>query len=207
MTSDIEHLVTASGIAAPIAFVAIYALLTVALVPGSAPSVAAGALFGAAWGSLLVLLGATLGASGAYLIARRLGRAPLRARAGARFAGIDEWVARRAFLTVLYVRLIPIFPFSAVNYAFGLTSVEPRPYITATALGILPGTVALVALGSSLRDPSSASFLLAAGAIAGLALIGSLVARPLRPPAPFTDDGPKRTATGSRAHSSELRSP
>jgi hypothetical protein len=80
MTSWIEHIVDDAGIGAPIAFVAIYALLTVALVPGSAPSMAAGALFGAVWGSLLTVLGATLGATAAYLFARSVGSAPLRAR-------------------------------------------------------------------------------------------------------------------------------
>lgn len=177
MTSQIEQFVHGAGIAAPIAFVAIYALLTVALVPGSAPSMAAGALFGAAWGSLLTILGATLGATAAYLFARRIGRMPLRARTGARFARLDAWVTRRGFLTVLYVRLIPIFPFNAVNYAFGLTSVTPRAYVTATALGIMPGTVAFVALGSSLSSPGSPVFLIALGAIAALTLAGAMAAR------------------------------
>jgi uncharacterized membrane protein YdjX (TVP38/TMEM64 family) len=83
MTSQIEHVVHGAGIGAPIAFVVIYAALTVALVPESVSSVAAGALFGALWGTLLTVAGATLGATGAFLIARRLGRAPLRARSGA----------------------------------------------------------------------------------------------------------------------------
>lgn len=179
MTAWIEHLVNGAGIAAPIAFVAIYALLTIALVPGTAPSMAAGALFGAAWGTLLTVLGATLGATAAYLFARRVGRAPLRARTGARFARLDAWVTRRGFLAVLYVRLIPIFPFNAVNYAFGMTSVRPRAYITATALGIVPGTIAFVALGSSLRDPGSPAFLIALGAVAVLTLVGIVASRRL----------------------------
>jgi uncharacterized membrane protein YdjX (TVP38/TMEM64 family) len=182
MTSQIEHVVDGAGIGAPIAFVAIYALLTIALVPGTAPSVAAGALFGAAWGSLLTVLGATLGATAAYLFARRVGRAPLRAHTGARFARLDAWVARRGFLSVLYVRLIPIFPFNAVNYAFGMTSVSPRAYITATALGIVPGSVALVALGSSLRQPGSPAFLIAVGAMAALTVVGTVVSRRIHVP-------------------------
>ena len=76
------------------------------------------------------------------------------------------------------MRLIPIFPFNAVNYAFGMTSV--RAYITATALGIVPGTIAFVALGSSLRDPGSPAFLIALGAVAALVVIGSVAGRVLR---------------------------
>lgn len=186
MTTQIEHLVHGAGLGAPIAFVAIYALLTVALVPGSAPSLAAGALFGAAWGSLLTVIGATLGATAAYVFARRVGRAPLRARTGARFARLDDWVARRGFRAVLYVRLIPIFPFNAVNYAFGMTSVTPRAYVVATAIGIVPGTVAFVALGSSLRDPGSTGFLVALGAVAALTAGGLLAGRIHRSHEPVT---------------------
>jgi len=75
MTAWIEHLVNGAGIAAPIAFVAIYALPTIALVPGTAPSMAAGALFGAAWGTLLTVLGRH---------ARRHRRVPVRAARGPR---------------------------------------------------------------------------------------------------------------------------
>jgi uncharacterized membrane protein YdjX (TVP38/TMEM64 family) len=177
MTGDIEDLVHGAGIAGPIAFVAIYTLLTVALVPGTAPSVAAGALFGAIWGTVLTVIGATLGATAAYVLARRLGRAPVRARTGERFARLDAWVARRGFLAVLYVRLIPVFPFNAVNYAFGMTSVTPRAYIAATALGITPATIAFVAVGSSLHDPGSAGFAIALGVTAALTIAGAVVSR------------------------------
>ena len=87
MTHSIEQLVETAGIGGPVAFVVIYALLTVAMVPGSIPSVAAGALFGGALGTALTALGAMAGATGAFLIAKRLGRAPLRARA--RFERLD----------------------------------------------------------------------------------------------------------------------
>jgi uncharacterized membrane protein YdjX (TVP38/TMEM64 family) len=116
MTHAIEQLVHGAGIAAPIAFVAIYALLTVALVPGSAPSMAAGALFGAVWGTLLTV-------------------------------------------------------------AFGMTSVAPRAYVAATALGIVPATVVFVALGSSMHDPRSPGFLVA---LAALTVVGSVPNRVLR---------------------------
>jgi uncharacterized membrane protein YdjX (TVP38/TMEM64 family) len=180
MSRQIEQLVHGAGIGAPIAFVALYALLTVAVVPGSVSSVAAGALFGAVWGTALTVLGATLGATGAFLVARRLGRAPWRARIPGRFERLDARLARHGFLTVLYVRLVPLFPFNAVNYAFGLTAVGTREYVTATALGIVPATFAFVALGSSLTDPGSPRFLLALAMVLVVALAAPLADRELR---------------------------
>jgi uncharacterized membrane protein YdjX (TVP38/TMEM64 family) len=170
MTHDVEQVVYGAGIAAPVAFVAIYALLTVALVPGSVPSVAAGALFGAAWGTLLAALGATLGATGAFLIAGRLGRTPVRARTGARFERLDRRLSARGFRAVLLIRLVPLFPFNAVNYALGLTGVRLRDYVLATTVGILPATFAFVALGSSLSDPASPGFALSLAMVLALAV-------------------------------------
>lgn len=180
LISGIDDLVREAGVAAPIAFVLIYAALTVALVPGSVSSVAAGALFGAAWGTLLTVLGATLGAMVAFMVARRMGRARLLARSGRRFDSLDDWVERHGFLAVLYVRLVPLFPFSAVNYAFGVTAVRRREYLTATVLGIIPGTFALVALGSSLGDPGSPGFVAALALTLALAVIAPLVDRAAR---------------------------
>jgi uncharacterized membrane protein YdjX (TVP38/TMEM64 family) len=177
MTHVLEHLVREAGIGAPIAFVLIYAGLTVALVPGTAPSVAAGALFGAAWGTLVTAIGATLGATAAFMLARRFGRAPLRARSGRWFERLDTRLSRRGFVAVLSIRLLPLFPFNAVNYALGLTSVPLRAYVLATAIGILPATFAFVALGSSLDDPASPGFAAALAAVLILAVGVPLVQR------------------------------
>lgn len=180
MISEIGDFVRDAGIAGPIVFVFVYAALTVALVPGSISSVAAGALFGAAWGTVLTVLGATLGAMVAFMIARRLGRAQLQARSGRRFVALDRWVERHGFLAVLYVRLVPLFPFSAVNYAFGLTSVRRGEYLAATVLGIIPGSFALVALGSTLGDPGSPGFIAALSLTIALAVLAPLADRLLR---------------------------
>jgi len=188
----IEHLIGDGGAATPIAFIVVYVALTVALVPGSVPSVAAGVLFGAVWGSVLTVLGATLGATAAFLLARRFGRAPVRARGGDRFERLDGWVAQHGFATVLYVRLVPLFPFNAVNYAFGLTAVRARDYVAATALGIVPGTVAFVALGSSLGQPGSPGFLVALGMVLTLVVGAPLIDRTLKRNASAAAEPPSR---------------
>ena len=187
----IEHLIGGGGLLTALAFVAVYVALTVALVPGSVSSLAAGALFGAVWGSLLTLLGATLGATAAFQLARRFGRAPVRARTGRRLQRLDGWVERRGFATVLYVRLVPLFPFNVANYAFGLTAVGSRRYIAATAIGIAPATVAFVALGSSLDQPGSPGFLIALAMVLALALGAPLIERTLnRNGAPAPESSP-----------------
>ncbi|PTL58917.1 hypothetical protein C7Y72_04255 [Paraconexibacter algicola] len=170
---DLEALVSSAGAAGPVAFVVLYVLLTVALVPGTIPSLAAGVLFGPVWGSLLTVLGATLGAVAAFEIARRLGRERTRRLLGRRGATADAWLSARGLRGVVALRLIPVLPFNALNYAFGLSGVTRRAHALGTLVGIVPGTVAFVALGDSLADPGSTGFVLSLGAVVLLLLLGA----------------------------------
>ena len=165
---QLRSLVDAAGPLGPAAFVAAYALLTVALVPGTIPSLAAGALFGPVWGSLLVIAGATVGAVGAFEVARRIGRQRTRRLVGERVLRADAWVQRRGVPGVIGLRLLPVVPFNALNYAFGLSSVRRRDHAIGTAVGIVPGSVAFVALGDSIADPGSVGFKASLGTVAGL---------------------------------------
>lgn len=174
---EVESVVDDSGLLGPVVFVALYAALTVLLVPGVVLTLAAGALFGPWIGTLLTVLGATAGASAAFAIARRLGRDPLGAVSGQRVARLNSWLAERGFRAVLYARLVPIVPFSALNYAAGLTDLRPRDYVAATAIGIVPGAFAYAALGGSLGDPRSTAFLGAVALVALLTGIGTVAAR------------------------------
>lgn len=151
-----QHLVAARewlaqvGPWAPIMFVLLYVVATVLLVPGSALTLAAGALFGVVRGTLLVSFAATLGATTAFLVGRHLARTWVEARLQ-RFSGfgpIQAAVAREGWKIVLLTRLSPVFPFTLLNYAFGLTRVSLRHYVLASWLGMLPGTVLYVYLGS-----------------------------------------------------------
>jgi len=165
---QLRSLVEAAGPFGPAAFVAAYALLTVALVPGTIPSLAAGALFGPVWGSLLVIAGATVGAVGAFEVARRIGRQRTRRLVGERVLRADAWVQRRGVSGVIGLRLLPVVPFNALNYAFGLSSVRRRDHAVGTAIGIVPGSVAFVALGDSIAEPGSVGFIASLGAVAVL---------------------------------------
>ena len=134
--------VEALGSWGPVAFVLIYAVAVVTLVPASVLTLAAGALFGIVRGTAFTLLGAVLGSAAAFLIARHLARAPVERRllGDPRFAAIDRAIGDRGFLVVFLLRLSPIFPFSLLNYALGLTRVRFKDYLLAFA-GTVPGTL------------------------------------------------------------------
>ena len=136
-----------------ILFVLIYVVATVLLIPGSALGLGAGALFGVVRGSVLVSLGSTLGATCAFLLGRYLARdwVVKKIEGRASFAAIDRAVANEGWKIVFLTRLSPVFPFTLLNYAFGLTRVSLREYMLASWLGMMPGTVMYVYLGSLAR--------------------------------------------------------
>ena len=136
------------GAWAPIVFIAGYAVAVVAAVPGSILTLAGGAIFGIALGTVYVLIAATLGASGAFLVARYLARPAVERRiaGNARFAAIDRAVADQGRRIVFLLRLSPAFPFNLLNYGLGLTRVRFADYLVAS-LGMLPGTLLYVYYG------------------------------------------------------------
>ncbi|MBK8295406.1 MAG: TVP38/TMEM64 family protein [Solirubrobacterales bacterium] len=177
MIGGLESWVDSAGAFAPLAFILAYVVLTMLLFPGSIATVASGALFGPVWGSVLTVIGATIGATAAYLIAQHLGRDRVHASLGPRLLRFDESLTRTGFISVLILRLLPIAPFNVSNYALGVTGIELRPYVLATAIGIVPGTVAYVALGSTIRDPTSIGFILSVAAVLVLTAIAYLLNR------------------------------
>jgi len=139
------------------AFMAGYVVATVALVPGSLLTLAAGALFGLVRGTLFVFIAASVGATAAFLISRYLARGAVLRRLGGepRFRALDAAIAREGRKIVLLIRLSPVFPFNVTNYALGLTSVRLRDYVIACA-GMLPGTVLYVYYGRLIGDVARA---------------------------------------------------
>jgi uncharacterized membrane protein YdjX (TVP38/TMEM64 family) len=133
----------------PLAFIAMYAAVTVAFWPGSVLTLGAGALFGVLWGSVYVFLGATLGATAAFCIARYLLRDWVSRKIASRpqFQAIDAAVGRSGFKIVLLTRLSPAFPFNLLNYAYGVTQVSLKDYVLAS-VGMIPATVMYVYIGS-----------------------------------------------------------
>ena len=134
----------------PVIFVGLYVVATVLFIPGSVLTLGAGAVFGMALGSVCVSISATLGATAAFLVGRYLARDSIARKIGKseKFATIDRAVADEGWKIVLLTRLSPVFPFTLLNYAFGLTRVKLSHYVLASWLGMIPGTVMYVYLGS-----------------------------------------------------------
>jgi len=149
--------VASRGAVGPLLFIAGYVIATVALVPGSLLTLAAGALFGLVRGTVFVFVGASLGATAAFLIARYLARAlVLRRMSGnSRFRALDAAIAREGRKIVFLIRLSPLFPFNITNYALGLTSIRLQDYVLA-CIGMLPGTLLYVYYGRLIGDVASA---------------------------------------------------
>jgi len=137
----------------PIVFMAGYVLATVAFVPGSVLTLAAGAIFGLAAGVVYVFGAASLGACAAFGLSRTVARGAIERRlaGNARFAAIDRAIAAEGRKIAFLLRLSPVFPFSLLNYALGLTRVRFVDYAIA-CLGMVPGTVLYVYLGSLAGD-------------------------------------------------------
>ena len=137
-------------------FIAIYVVATVFFIPGSVLTLGAGAVFGVAWGSIYVSIGSTLGATCAFLVGRYFARDAIarKIEGNARFAAIDKAVANEGWKIVGLTRLSPVFPFTLLNYAFGLTQVRLGHYMLASWIGMMPGTVMYVYLGSLAKAAS-----------------------------------------------------
>ena len=141
------------GVIGGLVFIGIYILAAIAFVPGSLLTLGAGVVFGVVWGTVYVMVGATLGAIAAFLVGRYLARGWVSRKIAdnPKFAAIDAAVARSGFKIVLLTRLSPVFPFNLLNYAFGVTGVTLRDY-SLGAIGMLPGVLLYVYIGSLAGD-------------------------------------------------------
>lgn len=144
-------LVARHGLLAAAAFVLIYAGAVALSLPGATiMTLAGGFLFGVAAGATLTVIGATIGATALFLIARSAIGDALRQRAGPFVARMADGFSKNAFNYLLFLRLVPAFPFWAVNLAPALLGMRLAPFVLATAIGIIPGTVVYSAFGASL---------------------------------------------------------
>jgi len=137
------------GAIGAIAFIIIYILATVAFFPGSILTLGAGVVFGLVLGSFYVFIGATIGATVAFLVGRYLARGWVaeKIQGNSKFQAIDEAVGKEGLKIVLLTRLSPVFPFNLLNYAYGVTGVSLKDYLLGSA-GMIPGTIMYVYIGS-----------------------------------------------------------
>jgi uncharacterized membrane protein YdjX (TVP38/TMEM64 family) len=171
-SGEIRDRVDGFGIAAPIVFVVVSALLTVVLFPGPLLAGAAGLLFGAALGAPLAVAAATLGASLAFSLSRWWAHDAVEQLAGPRLQLVRRRIGDLGFVGVLYMRLLPGVPFTLVNYAAGLAPIRLTAFAAGTALGAAPRALAYTTLGGSLDDLSSPEAIAAVVALVVMALAG-----------------------------------
>jgi len=171
--SDVRQI----GFLAPLIFILVYAAATLFFVPKNLLSIAAGGVFGMIPGILFVLAGATIGSIVAFVGARKIGRSSVERLAGRRLSQFDTRLGERPFIGILLGRLIPVVPFTLLNYAAGLSSVGFMAYLAATVLGMLPGTASYVALGAYGVHLRSWEFVAAILAFLGFMLLTRKLAR------------------------------
>ena len=165
---EIVRWIESFGVLGPVVYIGLYSVAPGLLLPGLPLTIVGGVLFGPFWGVVYVAIGATIGATIAFIIARFMGRewvtGVLKGPALGRLSKIDDQVKLKGWKVVAVTRLIPIFPYNLLNYAFGLTSIKFSHYFIATFFCMLPGIVAYVLFSSSvlglLRGELSTEFFL-----------------------------------------------
>ncbi len=143
--------VRGAGAAGYVLYIAAYVVCCVLLIPAFALTVAAGAIFGVAKGTLVVLIGATAGATAAFLLGRTVFRRYVEAKIASneKMAAVDRAIAHEGTKIMLLMRISGFPPFTWINYALGLTGVTLGSYVWTTAVGIIPGTIAFAYAGAA----------------------------------------------------------
>ncbi len=185
-SQGIQSLITSFGIFAPIAYIALFALLPVVFFPVAVLAVAGGLLFGLGLGSAYTLIGAAINCALMFLLSRSVGRKRIQRLVEQRVSSI--WrerlklaSGRSGFFLLILLRLIPAVPYGLINYAFGLSEMRFWPYMLASVIGIIPGTLVFINLGDKALDLTSPSFWIAIALIIALFVVTLLLGKRLFP--------------------------
>jgi uncharacterized membrane protein YdjX (TVP38/TMEM64 family)/rhodanese-related sulfurtransferase len=179
----LQQWVAGYGAAGSLVYMLIYALATVLFFPGSVLTLAGGAMYGPVWGTFYNLTGATLGATLAFLVARYLAADWVETKSSGHLGQLKRGVEKEGWRFVAFVRLVPWFPFNALNYALGLTRLKLSHYILASYLCMLPGALAYTYLGYAGREAVAGGegliqkVMLALALLAAVAFLPRLIGR------------------------------
>jgi uncharacterized membrane protein YdjX (TVP38/TMEM64 family) len=161
-------------------FVIVYIIQTAFSLPGAAIlSLAAGTVFGAIMGTVYVNAGATIGASLAFLVVRYLFRDVIQSKFGSRLEKLNIELETRGFNYLLFLRLVPVFPFFLINLGAGLTSIPFRTFFIGTMIGIIPGSFVYCNAGASLATINSMSGIVSFRVLGSFALLGMFALVPV----------------------------
>ena len=154
-------------------FMTVYIVQTALSLPGAAIlSLASGAIFGSIMGTVYANIAATVGATLAFLVTRYLLREAVLTRFGSKLEGMNRELEIRGFNYLLFLRLVPVFPFFLINLAAGLTRLPLRTFVIGTMLGIIPGGFVYVNAGASLATIDSLSGIASPRVLGSFALLG-----------------------------------
>lgn len=161
-------------------FMVLYIVQTALSLPGAAVlSLAAGAVFGAVMGTVYANIAATIGATLAFLVTRYLLRDAVLHRFGGKLERLNRELEDRGFNYLLFLRLVPVFPFFLINLAAGLTRLPLRTFFFGTMLGIIPGGFVYVNAGASLATIDSLAAVASPRVLGSFALLGALALVPV----------------------------
>ncbi|MCD7032654.1 TVP38/TMEM64 family protein [Metabacillus sp. GX 13764] len=149
----LKNRILSIGIFAPIVYIVLYAVRPFILFPASLLSLAGGLAFGPVFGTIYTIAGAVLSAAAAFLAAKKLGAERFLSKE--KHADLHKRLEENGFFYILLLRVIPLFPFDLISYLAAISSVRLLPFLAATAIGILPGTIVYNFLGYSLTAGSS----------------------------------------------------
>ena len=183
---QLQDIISQFGNWAAIAYIGLFTLLPAFFFPVAVLALAGGLLFGLWWGSLYTFLGAILNCTLMFLLARYAGREKVEGLMARKLS--PAWQSRLqslnssgGFLLLIVLRLIPAVPYNLINYAFGLTAMSYRTYILASAIGIIPGTLAFINIGDKALDITDPDFWIAIGLLGLLLAVTALLGKKLFP--------------------------
>ena len=184
---QLQETVSRCGNWAALAYIGLFTLLPAFFFPVAVLALAGGLLFGLWLGSLYTFIGAILNCTVMFLLARYVGREKVERLIERKLppfwqSRLQHLNSSSGFLLLVILRLIPAVPYNLINYAFGLTSMSYRTYILASAIGIIPGTLAFINIGDKALDITSPDFWIALGLLGLLLAVTAILSKKLFPP-------------------------
>lgn len=180
---NLEAFISGTGPWGPAVFILIYLVAPALFLPGSPLTIASGVLFGPVWGTVYSIVGATGGATIAFIIGRYFGREWVERKASGRLKAIKDGVEEEGWRFLAFTRLVPLFPFNLLNYVFGLTRIPLPHYVIVSFICMLPATAVYAYLGYAGREAATGGanvamkVLIALGLLIFFSMIPRLVKR------------------------------
>lgn len=155
---DLKTYLLNYGNMAPILYIIMFTLVPLTLFPDSILAIGGGLAFGLIRGSIYTLIGAMMGASLSFYLARFLGRDFIRKITKHKLAHFEDSLEKNGFMLILILRMIPLFPFDVISYSAGISKIKFKDFILASLIGIIPGILVYTNLGDKSETIGSKSF-------------------------------------------------